>query len=154
MDRTYPTVAQNVAFFVALLATAFAFGAALAHALELPNKIGMTRDDYFTVQRIYTGWSQIAYVLAVELVALLVLIALYWHVAGVRWAVSIALAGLISAQILFWVYTFPANQVTRNWTVPTENWEALRTHWEYSHLAGAACQLLALVALTVAVLRR
>jgi hypothetical protein len=38
---------QDVAFFVALLATALALGGALAHALELPNKIEMVREHYF-----------------------------------------------------------------------------------------------------------
>ena len=30
---------------------------ALAHLLELPNKIGLSRDDYLIVQQIYRGWA-------------------------------------------------------------------------------------------------
>jgi hypothetical protein len=44
---------------VALLATAVALGAALAHALELPNKIGMSVDTYFIVQQVYSGWNRL-----------------------------------------------------------------------------------------------
>jgi hypothetical protein len=47
---------RNIAFFIALMATALALGAALAHALELPNKIVLSRDDYFVVQKAYRGW--------------------------------------------------------------------------------------------------
>ena len=65
-----------------------------------------------------------------------------------------ALGGLVGAQIVFWVWTFPANQATANWTQQPENWEALRAQWEYSHLAGAGFQALAMSALSVAVLRR
>jgi hypothetical protein len=36
----------------------------------------------------------------------------------------------------------------------TENWEKLRRQWEYSHLAGAGLQLLAVVSLVIAVLAR
>jgi hypothetical protein len=36
----------DVLFFIAMLATALALGPALAHAFELPNKIGLGRDDY------------------------------------------------------------------------------------------------------------
>ena len=41
-----------------------------------------------------------------------------------------------------------------NWTQPPANWEPLRAQWEYSHLAGAGFQTLAMVALIIAVLRR
>jgi hypothetical protein len=41
---------RNIAFFVALFSTALALGAALAHALEFPNKIGLARESYFAVQ--------------------------------------------------------------------------------------------------------
>jgi hypothetical protein len=53
MGRSNTTSAQNIAFFIALLATALALGGALAHALELPNKISMSREHYFIVQRAY-----------------------------------------------------------------------------------------------------
>lgn len=39
--------------FLGLLFTALAFAPAAAHLLELPNKIGLSRDDYLTVQQIY-----------------------------------------------------------------------------------------------------
>ncbi|HEV8657074.1 MAG TPA: hypothetical protein VGS96_00470 [Thermoanaerobaculia bacterium] len=29
----------------------------MAHLFELPNKIGLSRDDYPTVQQIYRGWA-------------------------------------------------------------------------------------------------
>jgi hypothetical protein len=41
---TDPSLARTAAFFAALLATLFALGGALAHAFELVNKIGMTRE--------------------------------------------------------------------------------------------------------------
>ena len=47
-DRDYPRtdgvrnpMTYEIVFFLALLATALALGGALAHALELPNKIGL-----------------------------------------------------------------------------------------------------------------
>lgn len=148
------SIARDAAFFVALLATSLALGGALAHAFELPNKIGMTRDAYFTVQTIYTGWNRLAYVLAVQLAGMLAVIFLYRAEPRVFRPACLALACLIGAQVVFWVWTFPANQATVNWTQPPANWEALRAQWEYSHLAGAGFQTLAMIALIVAVLRR
>jgi hypothetical protein len=52
------------------------------------------------------------------------------------WAVIVALAGLIGAQIVFWIYTQPANAATNNWTSQPANWEVLRSQWEYSHAVG------------------
>ena len=45
MEVSDHSFARDTAFFVALLATALALGGALAHAFELPNKIGMTRGE-------------------------------------------------------------------------------------------------------------
>lgn len=60
----------------------------------------------------------------------------------------------MGTQVVFWTFTFPANQATENWTQLPENWEALRTQWEYSHAASAALNLAALVAVFVSVLAR
>jgi hypothetical protein len=146
--------ARNAAFFAALLATSLALGGALAHAFELPNKMALGRADYFVVQTIYSGWDRLAYVLAVVLIGMFAVIFLYRAEPRVLGPACLALAGLVGAQVVFWVWTFPTNQATRNWTQQPENWEALRAQWEYSHLAGAGFQTLAMIALIIAVLSR
>lgn len=145
-------LAFEAAFFFALLSTAVALGGALAHLFELPNKIDLDRDAYFTVQQIYRGWNQLAYVLVAQLVSMLALTALSWSSPRLFWPALIALAGLVGAQAVFWVYTYPANVATDQWTSIPQNWETLRDQWEYSHAAGALFQLLAMCALIVAVL--
>ena len=55
MDAGSPSFTRDAAFFVALLATSFALSGALAHAFELPNKISMGCEAYFTAQTIYSG---------------------------------------------------------------------------------------------------
>jgi hypothetical protein len=154
MIRLHTTAARDIAFFIALLATALALGGALAHAFEFPNKIGMSRGDYFIVQRAYDGWNRLAYLLIVELAGMLAVIWLYRAEPRVSWLVLAALVCLVAAQVSFWFWTFPANQATSNWTTQPDNWERLRREWEYSHLAGAFFQTLAMAALIVAVLRR
>ena len=140
----------DAAFFLALLSTALAMGAALAHALELPHKIGLDREAYFTVQQIYAGWNRLAFLLIVEVLAIAAVIGLGWHEPYVRGFAAAALAGLIAAQAVFWLYTQPANVATQNWTVMPEAWAALRRQWEYSHLAGAGFQTLAMAMLILA----
>lgn len=153
MARKYP-LAYDVVFFVALLSTALALGGAMAHALELPNKIDLSRDGYFIVQNIYRGWNQLAYLLAVEFIAMLAVAIMSRHNPYVLWPAIIAILCLLSAQVVFWLFTYPANVATDNWTTIPDNWQALRARWEYSHLAGAAFQVLAMSFLIVAALAR
>jgi hypothetical protein len=41
--------------FMSLFFTALALAPALAHALELPDKINLSGEDYLAVQQIYRG---------------------------------------------------------------------------------------------------
>jgi hypothetical protein len=64
---------------------------------------------------------------------------------------SIAAAALIALNlIIFMLFTQPANAATQNWTVQPDNWEALRTQWEYSHAVNAAVNFLAFCCATLA----
>ena len=62
---------------------------------------------------------------------------------------------LIAANLaIFFVWTFPTNQATNNWTVVPNNWNKLRLQWEYSHAANAMVTFAALVCVVIAVLRQ
>jgi cell division protein FtsW (lipid II flippase) len=152
-DRGGTTTSYEVLFFIAMLATALALGGALAHAFELPNKIGLPREEYFIVQKAYYGWSQLGWLLLVQFVSLLAVAFLSRHRTEVMWPVIFAILGLLAAQAVFWIFTYPANVATQNWTTIPDNWESLRSQWEYSHLAGALFQLLSMCALIVAALQ-
>lgn len=153
MNR-YTAVIRDMVFFIALMATALALGGALAHAMELPNKMGLTQQEYFTAQKLYLGWNRLAYLLAVELAGIVAVVYLYRRSPEV-WRPAVAgLLFFFAAQVVFWVWTFPANVATKSWTLQPENWQLLRAQWEYSHLAGAVFQTLVMAALLVAVLQR
>jgi hypothetical protein len=148
------SISYDVIFFIALLATALALGAALAHALELPNKINLPERQYFIIQQVYRGWNQLAYLLVIQLVSMLVIAGLSWHEPRVLWPTLAAVLFLLCAQAVFWTFTYPANVATDNWTTIPAEWESLRTRWEYSHALGAVFQFLAMSALIIAVLGR
>src|SRR5262245_66390416 len=88
----------SVVFFVALLSTALALGGALAHLLELPNKIDLPRDEYFVVQGIYAGWNRLALLLVVELVSIVAVIVIFRREPRVLWTGGAALLGLPAAR--------------------------------------------------------
>jgi hypothetical protein len=144
----------TAARFFSLLFAALALTPALAHLLELPNKIGLSRGDYLTVQQIYRGWALLGFVVAGALLSTLILTIIVRKRPKEFALALIAFLCIVGTQIVFWTFTFPANQQTSNWTVLPENWMALRAQWEYSHAASAVLNLIALIALIFSVLVR
>jgi hypothetical protein len=145
-------VALRLVQFLAIVLTALALVPAGAHLAELPNKIGLDQEAYFIVQNIYVGWALFGIVLFGALAANLVLAIM---VRGQRTPFRLALAGflLVAATLaVFFAWTYPANQATSNWTVVPADWQQLRTTWEYAHATNAVLTLLALCAVTWAVL--
>jgi hypothetical protein len=138
--------------FVALLFDALALAPALAHAMELPNKINLSREDYLTVQQIYRGWNRLAVVVIGALTSNLVLAGLERTKSRTLALNVIAFLCLVGTQVVFWRYTYPVNQQTHNWTVLPEQWQELRKQWEYSHATSAGLNLIALITLTLSVL--
>lgn len=123
-----------------------------AHLMELPNKIALDRDAYFTVQQIYRGWWQAAFVLFAALAATL---ALAYRSRSQRVAFAFAAAGfgLLAVSLAsFLAFVFPANRATENWTVMPADWETLRAQWEYAHAVNATIVFAALLAVVVSAL--
>lgn len=137
-----------------MLFTALALVPALAHVFELPNKIGLSRDDYLVVQQLYRGWNLLGIVVLLALVSNALLTAMLARAGGKFGFALTATLAIAGTQAVFWSFTFPANRETQNWTVLPAHWEQLRIQWEYSHAASAGLNLVALVALIAALLPR
>ena len=143
----------TAARFFSLLFAALALAPALAHLLELPNKIGLSRDNYLVVQQIYRGWALLGIVVLGALLSTLILTILVRKRSN-EFALSLAaFLCIVGTQVVFWTFTFPTNQQTSNWTVLPENWETLRMQWEYSHATSALLNLIAFIALAFSVSR-
>ena len=145
---------ERTAFFFAFLFVALALGPSAAHLLELPNKIDLPRDAYFTVQAIYRGWALLGIVVAGALLSTLFLTVVVWKRTPARYGALVAFLCIVATQVIFWTFTYPANQATENWTVVPEDWRSLRLDWEYSHAVAAVVNLAAYIALVAAALAR
>ena len=142
----------KIFYFLALFSASVALGPALAHLFELLNKIKLSPADYLTVQQIYTGWAFLGIVIASALISTFVLTIL---LRKERRPFVFSLIGFLciaGTQVIFWTYTYPANQLTRNWTSLPVNWEQLRLQWEYSHATSAVLNLFAVAALIASLL--
>ncbi len=145
---------QRTIYFLSLLFVALALAPAMAHLLELPNKINLSRDEYLTVQQIYRGWSLLGVVVFGALLSTLALTITLRHERKAFFYALISFLCILGTQIVFWTYTYPTNQITNNWTMLPENWTELRRQWEYSHATSALLNLLAMISLSVSVLVR
>src|SRR3954470_19657535 len=127
----------RVVQFLAVVFTALALIPAGAHLFALPNKIDLPRDAYLTVQGIYAGWAWFG---IIDLAALIMNIVQAIKLRGQRRAFSFAMPAALCFVVffvIFFTWTFPANQVTANWTTLPEDWSGLRQEWEYSHAVNA-----------------
>lgn len=129
--------------FLAVVLTALALLPGGAHLMALPAKIAMPEDPYFVAQQVYRGWAWMGVVI---FLAIFANFAAAFLTHGRRRQLFTVAGLLIAATLaLFFVWTYPANQATGNWTSVPENWEQLRIQWEYSHAVNAALTFLALL---------
>lgn len=122
-----------------------------AHLFELPAKIGLDRDAYFTVQGIYAGWAAFFLPIIGAIASNGLLFATLRRDKPAKARCALLSAGLIAASLaVFFAFVFPGNQATENWTIQPENWEALRRGWEYGHAANAVLVFAAFIATAIA----
>ncbi|HYD65183.1 hypothetical protein [Azospirillum sp.] len=140
---------------LALALTALILVPSGAHLFELPAKTGLDRDAYFIVQGIYAGWALFGIPIAAAALAngALALAERRRDPHAARWAGASALLVLASLMVFF-LWVFPANQETANWTRQPEGWEVLRQRWEWGHAANALIVFAAFLATAAAVIRR
>jgi hypothetical protein len=138
---------RPVQFFTIIL-TALALVPVGAHLLELPNKLPLDEPSYMVVQSIYRGWALLGVILIAATAAnagAAILVRRQTMPMGFAAAAAVLLAVTL---VVFATWTFPANQVTNNWTIVTKSWQSLRFQWEYSHAANAILTFLALCSTT------
>jgi MFS family permease len=136
---------MRTSHFLAIVFTALALAPGAAHLMEMPAKIAMPEQPYFIVQQIYRGWAWAGVAIFAALFANLASAVITRHHRREFWLSTAA--GLLIASMLaiFFVWTYPANQATGNWTSVPENWEQLRIQWEYSHAVNAVLTFFALL---------
>jgi hypothetical protein len=153
----------------AVVVVAIAMTMALAHTLELPGKLRLTREQYLAVQPIYyPGFTIGGISEPLAILATLALLVVAWGT-PVAWLVGIAVVALLVMHLIFWVMTQPVNKA---WLQGTElssagkrffdtaggtgtssqaDWISLRNRWELSHVLRSIVALLALILLVIAV---
>lgn len=140
--------------FLSLVFTALALIPSGAHFFEMPHKLDLAQDQYFVVQGIYAGWAYFGIVL---ISAIIVDLVLAFLLRGQQTPALLALAaGVLMAITLatFFIWIFPANQATENWTMISADWDTLRSQWERTHAVNAVLTFIAFCALSLSTILR
>lgn len=154
---------------VTLMLVALAMAPAVAHALEFPGKMRLSKDAYFTVQRIcYPGFTIAGLVEGISMIAALALVIVTPRESTAFVLSLTALILLLAMHAVYWIVTAPVNKVwlkeeqlskagsaffrlnAGSEQLQTTEWTALRDRWERSHIARAALVTVALALLVCA----
>jgi hypothetical protein len=145
-------VPLKIVQFFAVVLTALALVPGGAHLFTLLNKINLGAEQYFIVQNIYRGWAWFGVVLFGALLADLALALMLRRRGGAAFVLALlGFCGVALTLLVFFLWTYPANQATGNWTSFPDHWEQLRRQWEYSHAFNAVITFLALCSVTSSV---
>src|SRR5262249_40234183 len=132
-----PVLASDIIRVCAVLFVALYLVPTGAHLAELPNKLGLPSEQYMLVQGIYAGWDLFGLVV---LGALIFTAAHSILVRGNKGAFVCSLGAflcMVATQLIFWLFTFPINVASANWTRTPVAFAAARRQWEFSHAASA-----------------
>lgn len=150
-----------------VMLAAITMSLALAHALELPGKLRLSKEHYLAVQAIYyPGFTLGGIAEVASIVAALVLLILTPGHSLQFWLVAGALAALVAVQVIFWTMTQPVNKYWMRNTelsrtasrffetstaAPEGDWMEMRDRWEHSHVLRAIASMVGLFLVTAAV---
>jgi hypothetical protein len=143
---------MNSLRFLSITLTALALGAGLAHLFALPNKMQLSSEEYLVVQQIYRNWAFLGIFPLSALGVTLALAFLSRDDPKTFWLTLLAALCIGAAIATFFLFNYPANAQTHDWTSLPSNWQALRTRWELAHAASAVLYLIALILLTLSLL--
>jgi hypothetical protein len=155
---------------VSLLLVSAAMAFALAHAAELPGKLRLGREAYAAVQTIYYPGFTIGGIAEPAAIVALGALVLTTATADPIWPWLVgALMAMLAMQATYWLMTHPVNRVwlkdqkmgdagttffesmAAKDRLRTDEWTALRSRWEWSHVirSGFAVAGLSLLAIAV-----
>jgi cytochrome bd-type quinol oxidase subunit 2 len=143
---------MNSLRLLSITLTALALGAGLAHLFALPNKMQLSDEQYLVVQQIYRNWEYLVIFPLAAFGVTLALTILSRNDPKAFWFTLLAALCIAAAIAMFFLFNYPANAQTENWTTLPSNWRDLRARWELAHAASAVLNLIALILLTLSLL--
>jgi hypothetical protein len=99
-----------VLWIVTVLIVVLATVPAAAHALELPGKMRLSKDEYAVMQRVYYPGFTVAGLAEPAAILMTLILLIRAPVDHMKWFI-LALTGIVSIQVIYWLVTHPVNKV-------------------------------------------
>jgi len=143
----------RVLLITSVISITVVFGSGLAHLLEAYNKMRLSKEEYRIVQQIYRGWALLGILACIALISTLLLAIQTRHQ---PYFISnfLSFICILATLIIFFVFIFPVNQLTKNWEILPDNWMQLRHRWEVSHIINTIIYFIGLLLLIVPLVSR
>jgi hypothetical protein len=162
---------------ITVFLASIAMSLALAHALELPGKMRLNKENYMATQTIYyPGFTLGGASEGLSILAVIVLLLLTPANTEAFWWIIAGLICLAVMHVAYWVLTHPVNKfwmrdlklegasagffafgkgkLTVQSASSDDKWMIFRNRWEHSHVFRAVLAAAALISLIVAVALR
>jgi hypothetical protein len=153
---------------LAVMLVALTMALSLAHALEYPGKMRLTKEHYLAIQSIYyPGFTFAGIGEPLAIAATFAAAILTPRESAAFWPWWIAFAATLLTHGTYWLVTHPVNNFWLRGTklggasigffgflnrgIDGSDWTALRDRWEFSHLVRAAFAGAGLLAAVIAV---
>jgi len=111
---------------LSLVLVVLAMVPALAHALELPGKLRLTKDAYLAVQPIYyPGFTVAGIGEPLAIISTIILAVLTPRGSADFWLTLVAVLGLVGMHAVYWLFYAPGEQFLASWSEPERFWHSL-----------------------------
>jgi len=158
---------RQILQIAATVTVGIVMGLSLAHALELPGKRRLNREQYLATQTIYYPGFTIGGMAEPLSIVLLTMLVFLTRASPLPFFLEIgSLLGIVAIQLLFWTRTQPVNRYWLQQTRTSQtartffglaqsaeaqpDWTVLRDRWESSHLWRAVLAMAAFILLATA----
>ena len=157
---------------VTVVVVAVAMALTLAHALELPGKLRLSKEQYLATQPIYyPGFTIGGAAEPLGVLLTLVLLLMTPYASTSFWLTAAALATLVAMHAAYWLLTHPVNnfwlkdvqlkgagaaffgfdRLAQHGDAGGADWSSLRDRWEVSHVVRAVLGMASFILLVIAI---
>jgi hypothetical protein len=141
---------NSIIRFSAIFFTGLCLVPAGAHLLEMPAKMKLGPADYMTMQNVYYGWALLGVLVGLAIIFDIWLASIISRPGSAFTFTLVGVISIVATQVVFWIWTYPMNGLTENWTRMPPDLERARAQWEYSHAASAVLTLVAFTCIVLA----
>lgn len=132
---------KDLTRYLTVLFIVIPLSALLWDLFEFPAKFDLSKDNYQSLRNFSSSLSWLVVFEIAGLIMTLILLLIEKKKKRTYRNLLVALICFAVSITLFFIFILPENISTENWTTMPDNWNDLRTQWEYAAAARALISL-------------